>query len=61
MSPRSTEERSGTREEAEKLAREITRDAVAAARRGWHVAHRVGRAAFRGVEQALEELSKELE
>ena len=50
-----------SKDELEALAREMTHDAIAAARVGWRLASRVGRFGLRVAERASEEFEKALQ
>ncbi|MCI4346543.1 MAG: hypothetical protein L3K07_07325 [Thermoplasmata archaeon] len=61
MTPtKGTAPRSGARDEAEQLAREVTRDAVHAAYVGYRIVSRVGRAALRASERAANDLLEQI-
>jgi len=58
--PPPTSERRRTRDEAEELAREVTQDAIQAARLGWRIVNRVGRAGLQWAEKMSARVEEEL-
>ncbi|HEV2448934.1 MAG TPA: hypothetical protein VGU43_00795 [Thermoplasmata archaeon] len=52
--------RPSAREEAEQLAREVTRDVVHVAHAGYRIASKVGRAAIKATEKAANDLLEEV-